>query len=211
MSKKMVIIGGGGHAKVVISILKKSTDYEIIGYTDDKDKGLLNGIPYIGTDDHLKKIIETDKNCSAAIAVGMVDILGKRQALYIKLNEMGLKFPVIVSRTAIVNDDVTIEQGSMLMDGVVVNTASGIGKFVVINTNATIEHDCIIGDYCHIAPGSVISGGVEIGDNCFIGAGACIKHGIKICSQTLVGIGSVVIKDINLPGVYGGNPVRKIK
>ena len=81
----------------------------------------------------------------------------------------------------------------------------------IINTNSTVEHDCVIGDNVHVAPGVTLSGGVRIGDNCVIGTGASVVQYVSISEGCLIGAGATVPRDIREPGIYVGNPVRKIK
>jgi UDP-3-O-[3-hydroxymyristoyl] glucosamine N-acyltransferase len=85
------------------------------------------------------------------------------------------------------------------------------GKCVIINLNATIGHDCVIGDFVTISPGANISGNVTIGKRCYIGTGAAIIEGVTICDDVTIGAGGVVVKDITEPGTYVGCPVKKIK
>jgi sugar O-acyltransferase (sialic acid O-acetyltransferase NeuD family) len=209
--RKLVLVGGGGHAKVLISVLKKSGSYELIGYTDVRDAGELLGIPYLGADSVLKKLKGTITNCCAAVAVGKVSVNEKRMRIFDRIVGLGFRLPVIISSHAVVNEDVTIGDGSVIFDGAVVNTGTIIGRASIINTNSTVEHDCIIGDNVHVAPGANLSGGVSVGHNCMIGTGANIIQGIGICADCLIGAGSTVVKDITIPGIYVGNPAERIK
>jgi sugar O-acyltransferase (sialic acid O-acetyltransferase NeuD family) len=209
--RKLVLVGGGGHAKVLISVLKKSGSYELIGYTDVRDSGELLGIPYLGTDSALEEIKETLADCCAAVGVGKVSVNEKRMQIVDRLALLGFRLPVIISPHAVVNEDVTIGDGSVIFDGAVVNTGTIIGRASIINTNSTVEHDCIIGDNVHVAPGANLSGGVRVGHNCMIGTGANIIQGIGICADCLIGAGSIVVKDVTIPGTYAGNPAKRIR
>ena len=209
--RKLVLVGGGGHAKVLISALKKVGSYELIGYTDVRDSGELLGIPYLGKDSILGKMKETIVNCCAAIGVGKVGVNEKRMQFVDGLVGLGFRLPVVISPHAVVNEGVIIGEGSVIFDGAVVNTGTVIGRASIINSNSTVEHDCIIGDNVHVAPGANLSGGVSVGHNCMIGTGANIIQGIGICADCLIGAGSTVIKDITISGVYVGNPAKKLK
>jgi sugar O-acyltransferase (sialic acid O-acetyltransferase NeuD family) len=208
---RIVVVGGGGHAKVLISVLKKSGSYELIGYTDVRDSGELLGIPYLGTDSVLEKMKETIADCCAAVGVGKVEVNAKRLGIVDRLVGLGFRLPVVISPHAVVNEDVTIGDGSVIFDGAVVNTGARIGRASIINTNSTVEHDCIIGDNVHLAPGANLSGGVSVGHNCMIGTGANIIQGIAICADCLIGAGSTVVKDITIPGTYAGIPASRIR
>lgn len=206
----IVIISGGGHAKVVISILKKLREYEIIGYTDKTDKGNILNVPYLGNDEILEELIREKKCTSAAIGLGSVTISEQRKKIMSYLESINYSVPSITSPHAVVNEDVIIGKGTVVFDGAVINSGSRIGECVIINTNSSVDHDCVIDDYVHVAPGAILSGLVKIGRNTIIGTGASIIHNVSICENCYIGAGSTVTKDIAESGTYAGNPVRKI-
>ena len=209
--KKIVLIGGGGHCKVVISILKKLDNFEIAGIVDNyKAKDLISGIKIIGTDDDLRDIYKSGIH-DALITVGSTKDNTKRYRLFNMAREIGYKFSVIISPEAIVDKSVKIDEGTVIMPGSIINVDSFIGKNCIINTGAIIEHDCKIGDNCHIAPGVHISGVVNIGELSFIGIGATIIQGIKIGKNVIIGAGSVVIKNIPDNVIAVGNPAKIAK
>lgn len=209
--KKIVLIGGGGHCKVVISILNKLDEFEIVGIVDiNKAGNLISGIKIIGTDNDLKDIYKSGIHY-AIITVGSTKDNTKRYTLFNTAKEIGYEFPVIISPEAIVNKSVKIDEGTVVMPGSIINIDSSIDKNCIINTGAIIEHDCKIEDHCHIAPGVHISGVVNIGELSFIGIGATIIQGIRIGKNVTVGAGSVVIKDIPDNVIALGNPAKIIK
>jgi sugar O-acyltransferase (sialic acid O-acetyltransferase NeuD family) len=207
----IVVVGGGGHAKVLISVLKKGGSFELIGYTDMRDCGKLLGVPYLGSDAVLAKMIAATPGCCAAVGVGKVRLNENRMDLFHRLGVLGFRLPVIISPHAVVNEEVSIGEGTVVLDGVVINTGARIGRASILNTNSTVEHDCVIGDNVHLAPGADISGGVCIGSNCIIGTGASVVQYVGICGGCLIGAGAVVPRDIHEPGTYVGNPARRIK
>lgn len=209
MPEKIVVIGGGGHAKVLINVIQKLRNFQIVGYVDHRDFGNLSGVQYLGNDDFLYDLVNK-KITSAALGVGQVHLTDKRNEIINRIKELGFKFPFILSPDAVINKNVIIEDGVHVFDGVVINCDSIIRDFSIINTNSTIEHDCIIGKFCHIASGATLSGGVEIGDNSMIGSNAVVVQYKKITKNTLIGSGGVVINDILESGTYVGNPVRKV-
>ncbi|MFQ5771927.1 MAG: acetyltransferase [bacterium] len=206
---KIVLVGGGGHAKVIISIIKKIKKYEIYGYVDKIHNGNILGVPYIGDDDVLKELIAQQKVTKAVLCVGQISDQFKRYRLYKQLVEMGFAFPTIVSPNASINEAVEIGEGTVVMDGVVINSGAKIGRFAILNTQASIDHDCEIGDFVHIAPGVVLSGGVKVGNYCLIGAGATVIQYKRIGNNCVIGAGAVVLKDCLEPGTYLGIPARK--
>jgi len=209
--KKIVLIGGGGHCKVVISILKKLDNFEIAGIVDNyKAENFISGIKIIGTDDDLEDIYKSGIH-NALITVGSIKDNTKRYRLFNMAREIGYKFPLIISPESIIDKNIRIDEGTIIMPGSIINIDSSIGKNCIINTGSIMEHDCEIGNHCHIAPGAHISGTVNIGELSFIGIGATIIQGIKIGKNVTIGAGSVVIKDIPDNVIAVGSPTKIIK
>ena len=209
--KKIVLIGGGGHCKIVISILKKLNNFVITGIVDNyKSDSFISGIKIIGTDDDLKDIYKSGIH-DALITVGSTKDNTKRYRLFNMAKEIGYNFPVIISPEAIVDESVKIGEGTVIMPGSIINIDSSIGKNCIINTGSIIEHDCNIGNHCHIATGVHISGEANISGLSFIGIGATIIQGIKIGKNVTIGAGSVVIKNISDNIIAVGNPAKIIR
>ncbi len=209
--KKIVLIGGGGHCKVVISIIKKLGNFEIAGIVDNYKAGsFISGIKVIGTDDDLKDIYQSGIH-DALITVGSTKDNTKRYTLFNMAREIGYNFPVIISPEAVVDKTIRIDEGTVIMPGSIINIDSSIGKNCIINTGAIIEHDCKIGNHCHIAPGVHISGAVNIDELSFIGIGVTIIQGITIGKNVIIGAGSVAIKDIPENVIAVGNPAKIVK
>ncbi len=208
--ENILVIGGGGHAKSVISAIKKLDQFKIVGYLDVKDQGEVLGVKWIGTDENRTEIYEKYR-CSAALGIGSTEISQQRCEIIKKFTASGFSFPVIVSPTAIVNEDVKIAQATVILDGVIINAGTRVGQGCILNTGSVIEHDCTIGDFVHIAPGVILSGGVYIGNNCLLGTGSKVIQCRSICSDCLVGAGAVVVEDINSSGTYVGVPARRKK
>lgn len=207
---EIVVIGGGGHAKVLISVLRKA-GYAVKGYTDKEDRGNILGTPYLGNDSMLRQMVRAEASLRAIIGVGKIDASPLRLSLQNEIGALGFDFPAICSPHAIINEAVVLGAGTAVLDGVIVNSGVEIGNACILNTHCTIEHDCLIGENVHIAPGVTLSGGVTIGDNCMVGVGANVIQSVSICAGCLIGAGSTIVKDITLPGTYVGNPAKRIK
>ncbi|MCL5030122.1 MAG: acetyltransferase [Bacteroidetes bacterium] len=207
---KIIVIGGGGHAKVLISVIKKSLQFELAGYVDINDQGEILGVKYLGNDSKLDEIFSKGV-MNAAIGIGQINVTQKRINVVENMKNIGFTFPPIISIDATVNEDVLIGEGTQILDGAVINSGTRIGRFSIINTKATVEHDCKVGSFCHIATGAVLSGGVEVDDFSMIGSNAVIVQYKKITSNCMIGAGAVVTKDITAEGVYVGNPARQTK
>ena len=206
----LVVIGGGGHARVVISILKKLKQYHLLGYTDNIPGTDILGIPYLGDDRLLPDLAQEYAPCFAALGIGNTSISSSRLELLEYLKEHGFKIPTLISPTAVINEDVEIGDGTVICDHVVIETGTRIGNACILNTASTIDHDCIIKDGTHIAPGAILCGHVEIGSLSMIGAGSVIIQTKKICDNCLIGAGSIVTKDLLEPTTYCGSPAKPI-
>lgn len=207
----IVVIGGGGHAKVVISILRKMKKYRILGYTDIKDNGTLLGISYLGSDVELLSFPAEPGTIQAVLAVGQIGLGNLRQQLWQALQPLRLSFPLIASPHSIVNEEVSGGEAATIMDGAVVNTGAVLGRGAIVNTNCTVEHDVVLEDWVHIGPGATICGGVTVGQFSMIGAGVTVIQGIKIEASCVVGAGATVVADLTEPGLYVGSPAHRIK
>ena len=196
---------------MLVSVLKKTGFYRVIGYTDGADKGPILGIPYLGTDNILYELKEWNPDCRATIGLGTVGKTEGRRRLRDLLEGLGLNLPTIVSPHAILNEEVSLGKGTVVFDGAVINPGTTIGACAIINTNSTVEHDCRISDHVHVATGATVCGGVEIGESCIIGAGATVIQYLTICPNCVVGAGAMVVKDISEAGTYVGNPARPFK
>lgn len=209
IADRIVIVGGGGHAKVLISVLRKLS-WDLAGYTDKRDNGVILGVPYLGDDAIMAALLDKDRFCrSAIIGLGKMDTSPKRINLQDEIKALGFDFPIAVSPQGVVNEEVRLGPGTVVMDGAVINCGTVIGDASIINTNSTVEHDCRIGNNVHIASGATIGGAVTVGSNCMVGAGANVIQGVTICADCLVGAGATVVKDLVVPGTYVGTPARE--
>lgn len=203
-------MGGGGHARVVLSMLKNINGYRLLGYTDLKDHGQMLGVPYLGTDAEVNSLLAIHSGLQAVLGVGQVGLGGKRQELWSKWRSLPLTFPVVVSQDAIISEGAMVGEATQVMVGAVINCGATLGRGVIVNTNSTVEHDVQISDWVHIGPGATICGDCKIGRHSMVGAGATVIQGISIAENCLVGAGATVVRDITEPGVYGGCPALRI-
>lgn len=207
MYKKIVIIGAGGHGKVIADIIEKSGD-EIVGFLDDnKELGttVINNYKIIGDLNNRFTMAVTKKDVEFIIAIGDNR---KREEISHSPN---LKFYTAIHPSAQIGLDVEIQEGTVIMANACINSSAKIGKHCIINTGAIIEHDNIIEDFVHISPNVALGGTVKIGKNTHIGIGSTIKNNITICENCKIGAGAVVVKDIKEEGTYVGVPAKRIK
>jgi sugar O-acyltransferase (sialic acid O-acetyltransferase NeuD family) len=185
--------------------------YEILGYVNKDNKGAILEVPHIGDDQELEKFSETNKVTLAVLGIGHLSDCARRVELYQQMTALGYRFPKIVSPHAIVNEAVEIGDGTVVMDGVVVNSGARIGKCCILNTRSAVDHDCELGDFVHLAPGGMLSGGVNVGSYTFIGAHATVINYKKIAEKCIIGAGAVVVRDCLESGTYVGVPARIVK
>lgn len=209
---KIILVGGGGHCKVVIDAIRSSGSFEVVGIVDaEKDiGGIIEGVKVIGRDADLPKIFQGGA-VAAFVTVGSLGDTSLRKKIIQTLKAIGFDFPVIVHTTAQVAPSAILESGAFVASGAIIQPGSRIGSHAIINTGAIVDHDCTIGSLVHVAPGAILSGGVTVGDDAHIGTGAKIIEGKTIGNGSLVGAGSVVVEDIPEFAKAYGNPCRVVK
>ena len=205
MKKQLIIIGAGGHGKVIADIAELVAAYKEIYFLDDNNTGTCLKHEIIGkTDDFIKFVNKAD----FIIGIGNAII---RKRIFEKLEKYEADIISLIHPFSIVANSVKIGKGSVITAGAVINPDSLIGKGCIINTSSSVDHDVIIKDFAHIASGAHLAGHVFIGENTWIGAGAIVKNNISIDSDCMIGAGAVVVNNIQEPGVYVGVPAKKIK
>lgn len=200
-SKEIIVIGAGGHGRVIADIITLVGD-KVIGFLDDKEPNHLSEIPYLGT---CKDILKYQKDAWFIIGIGDNHTRKELMEAY------QVNWYTAIHPSAVIAHDVSIGAGSAVMANAVINTASTIGNGVIINTAATVDHDCTISDYVHISPGVHLGGTVRIGTETWIGIGAIVSNNIDICGECIVGAGAVVIQNIGVSGIYAGVPAKMMK
>lgn len=193
--KKVYLFGAGGHAKVIIDILQLNDITVEELYDDNKTIKDFMGIP-----------VSQEIKSPLIISIGNNSI---RKKIATDLNEV--IYDKAISTNAVISGNVSIGDGTVIVQGSIIQSCSQIGKHVIINTAATVDHDCNIQDFVHIAPGVNLCGGVEVGEGTLIGAGSTVIPGIKIGQWCIIGAGSVITNDIPDNVVAAGVPCKVIK
>lgn len=200
---RLIIIGAGGHGKVLCDIAEKLNKYDGIAFLDDNAEGERLGYPIIG------RVSDAEKYMSGGefiVAIGSAEARGR---IMDSLNSIGARLATLVHPSAVIGLGVTIGAGSAVIAGAVINPMAKIGRGCIINTHASVDHDCEIGDLAHIAPGATVAGETRIGARTWVGAGATVINGVSISADCTIGAGAVVIKDITEVGTYVGVPAKK--
>lgn len=201
MNRKVVIIGDGGHGKVIADIVRRSGDF-VVGFLDDAAAAgeKICGIPVLG--EIAAYTAFTD--CEFVIGIGNSEL---RQRIAERLREV--TWYTAIHPTAVVSDfDVTLGEGTVIMANAVIQPSATIGKHCIINTSSVVEHNNTIDDFSHISVGAKLGGNVHIGLHTWIGIGATVSNGISICDRCMIGAGAVVVKSITTPGTYLGVPAK---
>jgi sugar O-acyltransferase (sialic acid O-acetyltransferase NeuD family) len=190
----LIIIGAGGHGRVIADAAEASECWEDIAFLDDLyPKLVISGSwPVIGK---VKDALNIRGKFSDA-AVGIGDNV-KRAKLLTNLQQLGFNLPVVVHPTAAISPHTNIGKGTVVFAQTVVNIGASLGVGCIVNTGAKIDHDCVLEAAVHISPGVSLAGGVSIGACSWIGVGTSVKQLIVIGRNVTVGIGSAVVK--NLP------------
>lgn len=210
--KDLILLGAGGHAKVVVDCVRSgAAQWNIVGFLDKGvDAGGWEGLPILGDDDCLDAL-RRDGLSAALVSVGMINGAQLRSRLFERLKDSGFRLPTICHSSAIVSTTAVIGEGTVVAAGVIINADAVIGANCIINSGCIVEHDCRIGDHVHIAPGAAVSGGVTIGEGCLIGIGATVLQGVVIGAGSLIGAGAVVLGDVPVGHVAVGVPAKIIK
>lgn len=200
MNKPVIILGAGGHARVIADILSTSGN-QVLGFLDD--------VKPAGKDGVLGVISDAVKYRETAVFVVAVGDNAAREELAQKFSGQ-LRFARAVHPRAVIAKDVNIGEGSVIMAGAVVNPGARIGAHCIVNTSASVDHDCVVEDFAHISPGARLAGNARLGRGSWLGAGGILINGVAVCGGCIIGAGGVVIHSLEVPGTYVGVPVRRI-
>lgn len=199
-AKNIVIVGCGGHAKVIADIVLQSGDLLKGFLAAENGCSSFMGMPILGLDDDYSKFLD----CYFVLAVGDSNAR-ERLSKYMA----GVRWYTAIHPSAVVSSlDTYIGLGTVVMANAVINPGTRIANHCIINTAAVVEHDCQINDFSHISVGAKLAGGVHVGRQVHIGIGASVREQITICDKCMVGAGAVIVNDLELPGRYVGVPAK---
>lgn len=196
----LIIIGASGHGKVCADIAEKNGYQKICFLDDDIKLTSCAGHKVIGTKADFRQYL---KSADFFIAIGNPKI---RQSITQEIEFAGGNLITLIHPDAVIDKNVWIGSGTAVMAGVVINSETTIGRGGIINTSSSVDHDCILGDYVHVAVGAHLAGSVIVGNRTWIGAGAIVSNNIEICGDCMIGAGAVVVRDIQVSGTYKGIP-----
>ena len=197
LDMRLIIYGGGGHAKKVIDLVRQIHSFRIVGIIDDglTPSTTVLGVPVVRPKSALPKLVKDGVRLAANAVAGIADMSGRVQ-ISDMLARSGFAFPVLRHPSSVVEPSAVIEDGVQIFANTFIGSAATIKKGAIINTGAIVSHDCVIGEYSHVAPGSVLAGAVQVGPRTLIGMGVLTAIGIKIGSDVRIGNGALIHQDV---------------
>lgn len=209
---RVVGLGAGGHAKVVIELLRLLGGHDLVGVLDPRAElhgSDLLGVPVLGGDELLSGLRE-DGVGAAFVGVGTAKGTAIRRRLYGLILAEGLRPVAAVHPQALVAGSAVVGEGPTIMAGAIVGTCALLGANVLVNSGAIVEHDCRLGDHVHVASGARLAGGVIVHEGAHVGLGASVRQGCTIGREAVVGAGAVVVDDVPDDVVVVGVPARVV-
>lgn len=213
MTRGCLIIGAGGHARVVGDALLAKGE-TVLGYIDNAVElhgTSVYGRLVLGGDEVLDEALLAD--CVLVNGIGGVGDAnsGLRRAVQERLEARGGRFVGVQHPSCIVSPFASLAPDAQLLAGSIVQPGARIAPGCIINTRAVVEHDCRLGAYVHCAPGSLLCGEVDIGENCHVGAGAVVRQGLTVGADSVVAAGAVVVRSHEGGGVLAGVPATALR
>jgi UDP-perosamine 4-acetyltransferase len=206
--ESVLVVGAGGHAKVILEILEEANEFHIAGCTSAvAGQQDLLGFPILGGDEVLPACYAAGVR-KAFIALG--DNRARRKKAK-EVAELGFELVNAISKRAIVSPRARLGSGVAIMPGAVINALAEVKDGAIVNTGATVDHDCRLANFCHVGPGSNLAGGVTIGEGAFLGTGVRAIPGISVGAWSVIGAGAVVIENIREGVTAVGVPAVIIK
>ncbi len=192
----ILLLGAGGHCRSCMDVIEQEGRFAVAGIIDRPDsapQGDLFGCRIIGTDDDLAALRSRFQH--ALITVGQLGSPAVRIRLFERVRALGFAMPVVVSPKAYVSPHATVAEGTIVMHGAIVNAAARVGRNCILNSACLVEHDAIVGDYCHVSTGAIINGGSGLGERSFLGSHATMVHGVQTSPGLFFKAGQLVRSD----------------
>ena len=206
-----IILGTGGHARVIISMLIQAGTHNILEALelgDFRGNEAILGVP-VGVTIEKLNAYQQQNSVDVFLAIGNNKL---RRDWWHKVKMLNLPMPNLISPTAIIDRFAELGEGNVVCANAFLGPECKIGSNNLINTRAILEHEVQVGSNCHVCPGAIIAGRVQIQDDSFIGAGAVVIDGLRVELNSVIGAGAVLVEDINVPnGVYVGVPAKRLK
>jgi UDP-perosamine 4-acetyltransferase len=207
MERPIILVGGGGHAKVIAYTLELC-GHSVLGYTDPNNSSSLPDVAYLGGDEVISQYSPSE--ITLVNGLGGIGNAKSRTTLFGIFKNRGYVFLTVIHPSSVIAPDVQLEEGAQILAGVLIMPGCRIGMNTIVNTRASVDHDCDVGPHAHVAPGVTLSGGVRVEAEAHIGTGASIIQNLVVGRNATVGAGAVVVRSVP-PGVtVVGVPARPI-
>jgi sugar O-acyltransferase (sialic acid O-acetyltransferase NeuD family) len=211
VERPIIVLGAGGHARVLIDALQQ-LGTNIMGITDP-DKTLWGqtfmDVDILGPDEKIFDI--HPERILLVNALGSTQSTKARQKLFETWQQRGYTFATIVHLKSVLASSVTLAEGVQVLAGAVINPYTTVGMNTIVNTGVVLEHDCIIGDHVHLAPGVRVAGNVSIGRGTHVGIGSTVIQGLTLGENCLIAAGAVVIRSVSDYSVVMGVPGKSVR
>lgn len=212
MKTRLYLVGGGGHCLSCIEAIESAGSHAIAGIVDLPERigTEVAGYRVMASDADIPALAAQGDGPAFLVTLGQLNSCSARRGFFRLLDSLGADMPVMAASTARIARGAAVGKGTIVMQFAFVNAGASVGMNCIVNTRSLVEHDALIGDHCHLSTGAVVNGGARVGEGCLLGSGSILLQGVSIAPGTVVGAGSVVIRDIEEPGVYVGNPARRV-
>uniref|UniRef100_A0A486XYC2 4-amino-6-deoxy-N-Acetyl-D-hexosaminyl-(Lipid carrier) acetyltrasferase n=1 Tax=Rheinheimera sp. BAL341 TaxID=1708203 RepID=A0A486XYC2_9GAMM len=205
-SRSIIIVGTGGHAKVVLDMVNSMGLHCIAATTADQLITAWRNLPVITDEQLLADYLPTD--VELVMGLGFIPGNNTRQQLYDFFKSKGFNFKTLCHPTACISPSAQLAEGVQVMAGVIIQADAHCADNVIINTGARIDHDTCIGAHSHVAPGAVLCGGVNVGRCVFIGAAATVIQSVTIGDDAVLAAGATIVTDVITGKTVRGCPAR---
>jgi sugar O-acyltransferase (sialic acid O-acetyltransferase NeuD family) len=211
--RRLIVVGGGEHAAVVVDAARSEPDaWELLGFLDPSPPpGAADrlGIDHLGDDPEMVERLRRAESDDEWLVIGFGAGAGARREA---VERFGVaRWATIVHRTAWVSPSAVLGEGTVVLAGAIVNSGARTGRHAIVNTRSVIEHDVHLGDFAHVGPGSLVGGGATLGDDVFVGLGGLIRDHVIVGAGSVVGMGSVVVDDVAPGSTVVGSPARPLE
>lgn len=209
-----ILWGSSGHAKVLANLIAQKHGKIVALFDNDPASiSVVDGVPlYIGEAGFKQWLGETTNPANVS---GLVAIGGSRGKDRLEIQELfrkhGIRLAPVVHAQAFVCPSATLGEGTQVLAHALVASDAVVGKACILNHKSSVDHECVIGDGVHLAPGAILCGCVEVGDYAMIGAGAVVLPRVKIGKGAIIGAGAVVTQDIPDGVVAHGSPAKVVR
>ncbi|MEI7595164.1 MAG: acetyltransferase [Bacteroidota bacterium] len=212
MKKNIVIIGSSGHARVVIDIVEKQNNYNIVGLIDPFRRigEKTSGYNVIGKIENIIELYDQYRIDGCIVAIGDNWVRHNEVERLVSIKD-DICFINAIHPSAQIGSNVKIGTGTVIMAGAIVNSNSSIGSHIIINTKASIDHDCVLADYSSLAPNSTLAGAVKIGSYTAVSLSATIVGSVNLGEHCLIGACSLILHDVDSYKLVYGVPGRIIR